>query len=195
MTLNNKKVGFALTGSFCTYDRVFPELERLVQNEADVYTIFSTNSSTINSRFGKAEDFLARAQKITGRPPVVTIEEAEKFGPGNILDVLVIAPCTGNTLAKLANGITDSPVLMAAKGHLRNNKPVVLAPSTNDALGSNLKNIGMLIAMKNIFFVPFGQDNYKVKPFSMSASFDLILPAVSEALEGRQLQPLILGPA
>jgi dipicolinate synthase subunit B len=195
MTLNNKKVGFALTGSFCTYDRVFPELERLVQNEADVYTIFSTNSSIINSRFGKAEDFLARAQKLTGRPPVVTIEEAEKFGPGKFLDVLVIAPSTGNTLAKLANGITDSPVLMAAKGHLRNNKPVVLAPSTNDALGSNLKNIGILIAMKNIFFVPFGQDNYKFKPFSMSASFDLILPALSEALEGRQLQPLILGPA
>jgi dipicolinate synthase subunit B len=194
MTLNHKKVGFAFTGSFCTYDRVFPELERLIQNEADVYTIFSKNSSTINSRFGKAADFLARAGQLTGRPPVITIEEAEKFGPGNILEILVIAPCTGNTLAKLANGITDSPVLMAAKGHLRNNKPVVLAPSTNDALGSNLKNIGVLIAMKNIFFVPFGQDNYKAKPFSMSARFDLILPAISEALNGRQLQPVILGP-
>lgn len=194
MTLNQKKVGFALTGSFCTYDRVFPELERLIQNEADVYTIFSKHGSSIDSRYGKAAEFLVRAEKAAGRPPVITIEEAEKFGPGNLLDILVIAPCTGNTLAKLANGITDSPVLMAAKGHLRNNKPVVLAPSTNDALGSNLKNIGVLIAMKNFFFVPFGQDNYKSKPFSMVAHFDLILPTISEALLGRQLQPVILGP-
>ena len=194
MTLSGKVVGVALTGSFCTYDRVFPEIERLVIEEADVYTIFSKNSGTIDSRFGKSSDFLARAETIAGRPPITTIAEAEKFGPGNILDILVIAPCTGNTLAKLANGITDTPVLMAAKGHLRNNKPVVIAVSTNDALGTNLKNIGVLIAMKNIFFVPFGQDNFKSKPNSMVAHFDLILPTVTEALQGMQLQPVVLSP-
>lgn len=194
MTLSGKIVGVALTGSFCTYDRVFPEIERLVNEEADVYTIFSKNSGTIDSRFGKSGDFLARAEVIARRPPVITISEAEKFGPGNILDILVIAPCTGNTLAKLANGITDTPVLMAAKGHLRNNKPVVIAVSTNDALGTNLKNIGVLIAMKNIFFVPFGQDNFKAKPNSMVAHFDLILPTVTEALQGKQLQPVVLSP-
>jgi len=117
------------------------------------------------------------------------------LGPNNILDIMVIAPCTGNTLAKLANAITDSPVLMAAKGMLRNNKPVVLAISTNDALSNNLKNIGVLINTKNIYFVPFGQDNYKIKPHSMIAHFDLILPTIENALEGRQLQPLVLAPS
>lgn len=194
MTLSKKAVGFALTGSFCTYDKVFPELERLASEEADLYTIFSENSATIDSRFGKAADFLARAEAATGKAPVTTIAEAEKFGPGNILDILIIAPCTGNTLAKLANGITDTPVLMAAKGHLRNNKPVVIAVSTNDALGVNMKNIGLLMVMKNVFLVPFCQDNYKTKPNSMVARFDLILPTVTEALQGRQLQPVVLGP-
>lgn len=194
MTVNGKNVGFALTGSFCTYERVFPEIEKLVSLEANLYTIFSERSSTINSRFGKAADFLLKAEMISGKPPVTTIEEAEKFGPGNILDIVIIAPCTGNTLAKLAYGITDSPVLMTAKGHLRNNKPVILAISTNDALGANMKNIGLLMNTKNIFFVPFGQDNYKGKPSSMVAHFDLVLPAIEKALEGRQLEPVVLAP-
>ncbi len=194
MTLNEKNVAFALTGSFCTFDRVFTEFEKLATEGANLYPIFSVPSATYDTRFGKAEDWSTRAEKISGKPPVTTIIEAEKFGPSNLLDVLIIAPCTGNTLAKLAYGITDSPVLMAAKGHLRNNKPVVLAISTNDALGANMKNIGLLMNSKNLFFVPYGQDNYKTKPYSMVAHFDLIHPTILEALQGRQLQPVILSP-
>lgn len=193
MTVSGKNLGFALTGSFCTYDRVFTEIEKLVSAGANVYTIFSERSASIDSRFGKAEDFLRKAEEITKKAPITTIAEAEKVGPGNFLDLMIIAPCSGNTLAKLANGITDSPVLMATKGHLRNNKPVVIAISTNDALSANLKNIGTLINTKNIFLVPFGQDNYKTKPFSMVADFDRILPTCMEALEGKQIQPILLG--
>ncbi|MBH1939353.1 dipicolinate synthase subunit B [Mobilitalea sibirica] len=194
MTVNGLKVGYALTGSFCTFSNTFLEMERLAKEEVDLYPIFSERSCTIDSRFGKAEDFLKKAEAITGKKPVTTIETAEKFGPGNILDIVVIAPCTGNTMAKLAYGITDSPVLMAAKGHLRNNKPVVLAIATNDALGANMKNIGMLMNTKNIYFVPFSQDNYEKKPFSMIAHFNLLLPTIIEALQGNQLQPVILAP-
>lgn len=194
MTISGKNVGVALTGSFCTFDKVFPQIERLVKENANVYTIFSERSQATDTRFGTAESFLKRAEAITGKPPITTIVDAEKLGPNNILDILVIAPCTGNTLAKLANAVTDSSVLMAAKGLLRNGKPVAIALSTNDALSNNLKNIGLLINVKNIYFVPFGQDNYKGKPNSMIANFDLILPTLEEALEGRQLQPLVLAP-
>ncbi len=194
MTVSGKNVGFALTGSFCTYDRVFPEIEKLVSEHAAVHPIFSDSSQSIDSRFGKAQDFLTKAKTITGRDPVTAIVDAERFGPSNLLDVLVIAPCTGNTLGKLAGGITDTPVLMAAKGHLRNCKPLVIAVSTNDAMGANLKNIGVLMNAKNIYLVPLSQDNYKKKPYSMVAHFDLILPAIEEALEGRQLQPVFLSP-
>ncbi len=194
MTLSGKKIGVAITGSYCTYDQVFPQIERLVQEKAEVYTIFSDRSQTTDTRFGKAGDFLKKAEAITGKEPITTIAEAEKIGPNNLLDVVIIAPCTGNSLAKLAHAITDSPVLMAAKCQFRNNKPVVLAMATNDALGNNLKNIGFLMNTKNIYFVPFGQDNYQKKPFSMVAHFDLMLPALEEALSGRQLQPIILAP-
>lgn len=194
MTVEGKNVGFALTGSYCTFDKVFLELEKLAKEKANVYPIFSERSKSTDTRFGNAEDFLQRAEVITGRAPVTTIVEAEKFGPSNILDIMLIAPCSGNTIAKLAYGITDSPVLMAVKGHLRNCKPVVIAVSTNDALTSNLKNIGLLINTKNIFFVPFGQDNYHSKPYSMVANFDLIIPAIEEALQGKQLQPIIISP-
>lgn len=194
MTISGKNVGVALTGSFCTFDKVFPQIERLVKENANVYTIFSERSQATDTRFGTAESFLKRAEAITGKPPITTIVDAEKLGPNNILDILVIAPCTGNTLAKLANAVTNSSVLMAAKGLLRNGKPVAIALSTNDALSNNLKNIGLLIHVKNIYFVPFGQDNYKGKPNSMIANFDLILPTLEEALEGRQLQPLVLAP-
>lgn len=194
MTLSDKNVGIALTGSFCTFDRAFQEFEKLAAEGANLFPIFSVPSATFDTRFGKAEAWFTRAEKISGKPPVTTIIEAEKFGPGNLLDVLIIAPCTGNTLAKLAYGITDSPVLMAAKGHLRNNKPLVLAISTNDALGANMKNIGLLMNTKNIYFVPYGQDNYKAKPFSMVAHYDLVHPTILEALQGRQLQPVILSP-
>lgn len=194
MNLDGKNVGIALTGSFCTFHKVFPQIECLVAEKANVYPIFSEYSQCTDTRFGNAGDFLQRAEEITGNKPVTTITEAEKLGPNNILDIIVIAPCTGNTLAKIANAITDSTVLMAAKGLLRNNKPVVITLSTNDALGNNLKNIGTLINTKNLYFVPFGQDNYLGKPNSMVSDFGLLLPAIKEALEGRQLQPLILPP-
>ena len=195
MIIKGKNIGVAFTGYYCTFDKVFTQLEQLVKEGANVYTIFSYQSQKTDTRFGKAADFLKLAKDITGKEPITTIVEAETLGPNNILDIMVIAPCTGNTLAKLANAITDSPVLMAAKGMLRNNKPVVLAISTNDALSNNLKNIGVLINTKNIYFVPFGQDNYKIKPHSMIAHFDLILPTIENALEGRQLQPLVLAPS
>lgn len=184
-----------MTGSYCTYDQVFPQMEGLVQENAEVYTIFSDRSQVTDTRFGKANDFLKKAELITGKIPITSIVEAEKIGPNNLLDVVIIAPCTGNTLAKLANAITDSPVLMAAKCQLRNNKPVVLAMATNDALSNSLKNIGILLNMKNVYFVPFSQDNYKKKPFSMVAHFDLMLPTLEEALSGKQLQPIVLAPS
>ena len=193
MDLKGKKVGVSLTGSFCTFDKIFTELEKLVEAGADVYTIFSDASQKIASRFGKPEDFISRAEEITGRKPIFTIEEAEPIGPKSYLDILVIFPCTGNTIAKLANGITDTPVLMAAKAHLRNNKPLVISVSTNDALGMNMKNIGLLLNAKNIYFVPFGQDNPEKKNNSLIAHTDKLIPALELALEGKQYQPIIEG--
>lgn len=194
MNISGKNIGVALTGSYCTFNKVFPQIERLVKEHANVYTIFSDQSKNTDTRFGKSNDFIKQAKDITGKDPIITITEAEKLGPNNILDIIVVAPCTGNTIAKMANAITDSTVLMATKGLLRNNKPVILAISTNDALSNNLKNIGFLMNSKNIYFVPFGQDNYVGKPHSMVAHFDLILPTIEHALEGTQLQPIMLGP-
>ncbi len=191
MSLKGKTIGVALTGSFCTYETVFRELEKLAGEGALVQTIFSDASQTIDSRFGRAASFLERAEEITGVKPLRTISEAEPIGPGSLLDILVLLPCTGNTIAKLANGITDTPVLMAAKAHLRNNKPLLIAVSTNDALGMNMKNIGLLLNAKNIYFIPFGQDNPAKKPNSMTARTQLLIPSLEAALEGRQYQPVI----
>lgn len=195
MTLEGKNVGFALTGSFCTYEDVYKEIENLVEAGANVYTVFSDRAQVTDTRFGKAKDFLKRAKEITGIEPATTMVDAENFTPKGILDIVIIAPCTGNTLAKLANAITDSPVLMTAKGHLRNGKPVVIALATNDGLGNNLKNIGQLLNTKNIYFVPFGQDNYRKKPNSLVAHFNQIIPTLEEALEGKQIQPVTRTPA
>ncbi len=194
MTLEGKRIGFGITGSFCTYDKAFLQIQRLVDEKAKVQTIFSENGSTIDSRFGKGEDFLKRAEEITGVIPVTTIEGTEPIGPQALLDVLLICPCTGNTLAKLAAGITDTSVLMAAKAHLRNERPVVISLSTNDALSMNMKNIGQLLNMKNIYFVTFGQDDPEKKPRSMTADMDFLIPALEMALEGRQVQPIIKSP-
>ena len=191
MKLNDKRIGVALSGSFCTYDKVFKELQKLVDEGAKVQTIFSDASQTIDSRFGKAEEFVQKAEKLTGIRPMRTIAEAEPIGPKELLDLLIILPCTGNTIAKLANGITDTPVLMAAKAHLRNEKPLLLSVTTNDALGMNMKNIGLLLNAKHIYFVPFGQDNPQKKPNSMIAHTELLLDAAKEALEGKQYQPVI----
>lgn len=191
MLLSGINVGVAMTGSFCTYEKIFIELEHLVSEEANVTTIFSDNSSTINSRFGYAKTHLERAEKITGKKPITTIVDAEPIGPTKMFDILLISPCTGNTLAKLANGITDTPVLMAAKSHLRNNRPLVIHLSSNDSLSMNLKNIGLLINSKNIYFVPFGQDNCIGKPNSMISHPELIIPTLLSAFEEKQLQPVI----
>lgn len=191
---SNKTIGFALTGSFCTYEKIFRAMQDLGQTGANLLAIFSDRASTTDSRFGNSSDFLERAEKITGKPPVLTIPDAEPIGPKSMLDLLVIAPCTGNTLAKLANGVSDTPVLMAAKSHLRNNRPVVIFLSTNDALGMNLKNIGILLNTKNIYFVPFGQDNYRSKPNSMIAHVELLQDTIARAFAYQQIQPVILSP-
>ena len=191
---HDKNIGIAVTGSFCTFQQIFTELEQLAQTGASLYTIFSDNAHLTDSRFGKAETFLEKAKAITGREPITTIPDAEPLGPKALFDILLIAPCTGNTLSKLANGISDTPVLMAAKAHLRNNRPLVISLSTNDALGMNLKNIGILLNTKNIYFVPFGQDNYRKKPNSMIAHTELIPQTIEQALLGKQIQPVIRSP-
>ena len=192
MKLNDKRIGVALSGSFCTYDKVFKELQKLVDEGAKVQTIFSDASQTIDSRFGKAEEFVQKAEKLTGIRPMRTIAEAEPIGPKELLDLLIILPCTGNTIAKLANGITDTPVLMAAKAHLRNEKPLLLSVSTNDALGMNMKNIGLLLNAKHIYFVPFGQDDCVKKPNSLVCDGKQVVGTINEVMAGRQIQPVIL---
>ncbi len=164
MSLKGKHIGVAITGSFCTYEKIFRELQKLTEEGALVQTIFSDAASTIDSRFGKAEDFLKQAEEITGNQPVLTIPGAEPIGPGNLLDILVLFPCTGNTIAKLANGITDTPALMAAKAHLRNNKPLLISVSTNDALGINMKNIGLLMNAKMYILSPSGRITHRLSP-------------------------------
>lgn len=191
MELTGKKIGVAMSGSFCTYENAFQELQKLVEAGAKVQTIFSEEAQTIDSRFGKAEEFVRRAEILTGRTPMLTIAEAEPIGPKSLLDLLIVLPCTGNTIAKLANGITDTPVLMAAKAHLRNEKPLLLSISTNDALGMNMKNIGLLLNAKHVYFVPFGQDNPEKKPNSMIAHTELLCEAAEAALDGKQYQPIL----
>ena len=194
LKLNKINIGVAITGSFCTFDKIFLELENLTKEGCNVYTIFSYASQNIDCRFGKSDEFIAKAEEITHTKPILTLEAAEPLGPQNKLDILLIAPCTGNSLAKLVNGITDTPTLMAAKGHLRNNKPLVISLSTNDALTTNFKNIGAMLNAKNVYFVPFGQDNFIGKPNSMVAHTNLIIPTLEVALEGKQIQPVIQSP-
>ena len=184
-------IGFAMCGSFCTFSKVFPIMEQLTENYK-VIPILSNASQTIDSRFGEAASFIAFAERICNRSVIRSIQEAEPIGPKQLLDALVIAPCTGNTLAKLAHGIADGPVTMAAKSHLRNGRPVIIAVSTNDALGAAAENIGKLLARKHYYFVPFRQDDAGNKPTSMVADFTKIPEAVAAALEGRQLQPILL---
>lgn len=193
MELKGKHIGLAITGSFCTFAVIEKEILHLKETGASLYPIFSGNVQTTDSRFGDTGEFMKRISELTGQPPILKVEEAEPIGPKSYLDILLIAPCTGNTLAKLAHGITDTPVLMAAKAHLRNGKPLVISISTNDALGMNFKNIGELYNAKNIYFVPFGQDDPVKKPGSMTARTGLIEDTLKEALEGRQIQPVIQG--
>lgn len=192
MVLAGRRIGFALTGSHCTLARIVPEMRRLVDEGAEVVPILSPAVATVDTRYGTAACWREEVEKIAGRRSLTSFPEVEPIGPERLLDILVIAPCTGNTLAKLANAITDTPVLMAAKAHLRNGRPLVLSISTNDGLGLNARNLGVLLATRNIYFVPFGQDNPKVKPNSLDADEGQLLPTVLAALEGRQLQPLLI---
>lgn len=191
MNFSGTKIGFALTGSFCTFAKVIPEIKNLCNSGADVYPIMSQTAYQTDTRFGKAADFIKEIEEATEKQIWHTIPEAEPIGPKKLLDLLIIAPCTGNTLSKIANGITDSSVSLAAKAHLRNGRPLLIAPSTNDGLAANLKNIGTLINTKNIFFVPFGQDDAYKKPTSLVADMSKISPAAHSALLNMQIQPVL----
>ena len=187
-------IGFAMCGSFCTFSKVFPVMSALSKGH-NVIPIFSEVSYSTDSRFGSAAEHIQNAYDITGKMPLHTIAQVEPIGPKKLLDILLVAPCTGNTLAKIAHSIADGPVTMAVKSHLRNQKPVVIAISTNDALGASFKNIGMLMNMKNIYFVPFGQDNCKSKPNSMIAKMELLPDAIEAAMHGKQMQPILQLPS
>lgn len=190
--MKSQRVGFAFCGSFCTHKEVLKELEAVCREYETVLPILSPACQTTDTRFGTAADFIAQVERLTGHNVIGNIRDAEPIGPKKLLDALVIAPCTGNTLAKLAAGITDTPVTMAAKAHLRNDRPVVVAVATNDGLSAAARNIGELLARKNYYFVPFGQDDPQRKPCSLMADFTRIRETVDAALQGRQLQPVLL---
>ncbi|WP_028561381.1 dipicolinate synthase subunit B [Paenibacillus pinihumi] len=192
MSWQGKTVGYALSGSHCTFAEVMPQIKRFVDAGANVIPIVSNTIMTTDTRFGKSADWQQQLKELTGNELISTIVQAEPLGPSKQIDVLVIAPCTGNTTSKLANAMTDGAVLMAAKAQMRNQRPVVLAVSTNDGLGLNAANIAKLLAAKHIYFVPFGQDDPVRKPNSLVARMDLILEACEAALEGRQLQPMLV---
>ena len=185
-------IGFAICGSFCTFSQVFPVMETLAKTHT-LIPIISPATFSVDSRFGTAQAHFEKVQSICGAVPLHTIPEVEPIGPKKLLDALIIAPCTGNTLAKLSHGIADTAVTMAAKSHLRNGRPVIVAVSTNDALAGAAENIGRLLARKHYYFVPFGQDDAQNKPASMVADFTQIPQTLALALEGKQLQPLLLG--
>ena len=192
MNLKGKNVGFAFTGSFYSFPKTILELKKIIDLEANVIPIMSFNAYYLDTNFKKAKDFRKAVKEITCKEIIHTIQNAEAIGRKNIFDVLIIAPCTGNTLSKLACDITDSPVLLATKSHLRNSKPVVIAISTNNGLSGNAENIGKLLNRKHYFFVPFKQNNPITKPYSISFSPSYIIPTIEHALENKQLQPLLL---
>jgi len=191
MDLNGVKIGFAMTGSFCTFSSVIPQIENLVREGAEVFPIMSEMASKTDTRFGTSVEFKEKIELLTGKKIISSILSAEPIGPKNLLDIMVIAPCTGNTISKLACGITDSSVTMAAKASLRNENPLVIAVSTNDGLGASAKNIGMLLNCKNIYFVPFTQDDPEKKHNSLVARMELIVPTVKLALDDTQIQPVL----
>lgn len=186
------RVGFCVCGSYCTLSNVFEMAERLKNAGCELVPVMSFNAASISTRFGRAEDNVARITELCGRKPIMTIEDAEPIGPKNMTDIMLVANCTGNTLAKLACSITDSPVTMAVKSHLRNIKPVLLSIATNDALAGSAKNIFTLMNYKNYFFVPMRQDDSEKKPMSLMSDFSLVEDAIVTAMKGRQLQPVML---
>jgi len=187
----NLNIGIAICGSFCTHSKILSVIEKLVQKKYNIIPIVSECVATTDTRFGKAKDFLEALEKITKHKVVSTIVDAEPLGPNNAIDVLVIAPLTGNTLAKIANGVNDTAVTMACKSHIRNDKPVVLGISTNDAMGLNYKNIATLMSSKNFYFIPFAQDNVVGKPKSLIANWDKVEETILEAAKGMQIQPVL----
>lgn len=189
--MKDLRIGYAMCGSFCTFSQAVPIIDRLCGAGARVLPIMSEIAYSTDTRFGNAAEFVDRIESVTGRSIIHTVAAAEPIGPKGLLDVLVIAPCTGNTLAKLACGITDTPVTMAAKAHLRNGRPLVVALATNDGLSASAKNIGTLMNTKNIFFVPFQQDDSQKKPRSLIAHFDMIPEVIAMAMTGEQLQPIL----
>ncbi|HEX2945420.1 MAG TPA: dipicolinate synthase subunit B [Clostridia bacterium] len=191
MQLQDVKIGFAFTGSFCTFAKVIPELEKIAAEGADILPVVSYAVDSFDTKFGKADEWKSKIETICGKPVIKTIIDAEPIGPKALLDIMVVAPCTGNTLGKLANGITDTPVTMACKAHLRNGRPLLIAPATNDGLGANAKNIGLLANTKYIYFVPFSQDDPLKKNNSLMSKFELLIPAIQSALNGKQLEPLL----
>ena len=190
--MENMTIGFALTGSYCTIDKVVPQVSDFVKKGYDVHVILSENVQHTDTRFGKSADLMEKLKKLTGNPLITSIREAEPIGPKNLLDGLIIAPCTGNTLSKIANGITDTCVTMAAKATLRNKNPLILAISTNDGLSGSARSLGTVLNYKNVYFVPFRQDEYIKKEASLVAEMGKIYDTFTAALEGRQIQPLLL---
>ena len=192
MELNNIKIGFALTGSFCTFKKAIPKMKELIKKGADILPIMSYNSYKLDTKFGKAVEFIKEIEIITGKKIIHTIQDAEPIGPKKLTDVMVIAPCSGNTMAKLALDIIDTPVTMAAKSRLRNDRPLVIAPSTNNGLSGNAENIGKLLNRKNYYFVPFRQDNPITKPRSIVFEEEYLIKTLEYALEGTQISPILL---
>ena len=190
--LTELNLGVALCGSFCTFSKAIKAIEDLVNLGVNITPIMSFNAYETSTRFGEAQDIISKIESITGKKIINTIASAEPLGPKNMIDALLIAPCTGNTLAKLNYGITDTPVLLAAKSLMRNGKPIILCLATNDGLGASLKNIGGMMNKKNVFFVPLGQDSPIQKPYSLVADFSQIQTTLNAALNGEQIQPVIL---
>lgn len=192
MLLEGKKIGFALTGSFCTLANILTVMEQLIKEGAEVYPIISYSVDSYDTRFGKAEYWKQRISEVTDKPIIKTIVDAEPIGPKSYLDLVLVAPCTGNTLAKIANAITDTPVTMAVKAHIRNLKPVVLSIATNDGLGANAKNLGLILNSKGIYVVPFEQDDPDKKTNSVISRSDMIIPTILDAFQGKQAEPILI---
>ena len=193
--LTGVRIGVVLTGSHCTIPEVLPQVKRMKEQGAEIFPIFSYTVDQFDNRFYQVNDLKEMIKDITDKPIVNTIAGAEPIGPQQLLDIVVVMPATGNTIAKLANGIVDTPALMAVKAHLRNQRPVVIGISTNDALSINAKNIGLLLNMKNIYFVPFRQDSPLTKANSAVAAMEYVTDTIICALQGKQIQPVLLGPA
>lgn len=191
MDLEGKRIGLAMTGSFCTFSKVIEQIKELVKRNAKIIPIMSFNSFKLDTKFGKAEDFVKEIEELSGRKVISTIQDAEPIGPQKMTDIMLVAPCSGNTIAKLANNIIDTPVTMAVKSHLRNENPVVIAISTNDGLAGSAENIGKLLNRKHYYMVPFRQDNPITKPKSLVFDENYIIKTIEEAFENRQIQPIL----